>query len=205
MISQGQSVNKLKLVGNYSSRDSVRITRAYLSANLAVEHMYKAMNEIWTAERTSGQSKKLQRKLLWENDVDFMTWLGGSTNIGKARRKIKKMNSKFQRRFTLEVTKEDEGRCSRFVSAWAIPYGKVKIRLCRNFVNFGPHNQEKVIIHELAHEAGILFDRGVYRCGTAKSIAKSSRKNLAKRTPENYAWLAMSYLGVECRSRSRSR
>lgn len=201
IIAQGQLLHKLILKGDYTYQDSINITNAYLNASLAVEEMKTAMENIWTFNEVSGKSKKSQREERWKADKDFMTWLGNPSNIGKTHRKINKMYAKFQGKFILEVIKEDEGRCGRFISAWAMPYGKVKIRLCRNFLNFGPHNQEKVLIHELGHEAGLLFDRGVYRCGSALSVAANPKKNRATHRPENYAWLAMSYLGVECNSR----
>lgn len=201
IITYGQPLQKLILMGDYTYQDSIKITNAYLKAGVAVEEMYNAMENIWNFKEVSGKSKKAQREERWKADKEFMTWLGNPDNIGKAHRKINKMHVKFQSKFILEVIKEDEGRCGRFVSAWAIPYGKLKIRLCRNFLNFRPHNQEKVLIHELGHEAGLLFDRGVYRCGSALSVAANPKKNRATRRPENYAWLAMSYLGVECNSK----
>lgn len=204
LICTGQSIDNLKLQGDYSSEDSVNITLAYINARQAVERMDIAMSEIWDVESTGGESKKDIRKTRWANNTYFTTWLGTSAKMGKGRRTIRRMNSKFEGSFIMEVTKEDEGRCGRFVSAWAVPYGKVKIRLCRNFVNFGSNNQTKTLIHEIGHEAGLLFDRGVYHCGSAKSVVEKT-SNRAKRSPENYAWLAMSYLGVECKSRSRSR
>jgi hypothetical protein len=200
ITAQAQSVHNLLLKGSYSSVDSANVTRAYLNAILGVEQMNNAMNDIWSVDKSSEKSKDEQRKAKWKADPYFMTWLGEPSHMGKAQRKIKKIHSKFRSDFILEVVKDDVGKCGRFVSAWAVPYGKVKIRLCRNFINFGPRNQEKTIIHEIAHEAGLLFDRGVYRCASAKSVAANTKKNRAARRPENYAWLAMSYLGVECTS-----
>lgn len=201
ILSMSQARNHLILIGDYSYQDSIYITRSYISASNAINHMYSAMNDIWTVQDTAEKSKKIQREEQWKANEDFMMWLGEPNNMGKARRKINKIHSKFQGEFILEVVKEDEGRCGRFVSAWAVPYGKVKIRLCRNFVNFGPHNQAKTIIHEVGHEAGLLFDRGVYRCRSAISVAANTQKNRATSRPENYAWLAMSHLGMECNTR----
>ena len=201
LLSDAQSADNLILKGNYSYQDSLQVTNSYINAQIAVGHMYNAMNDIWRVEGTVEKSIKIQRKERWKEDEDFMRWLGEPTNMRKARRKIKKIHSKFQGKFILEVVKEDEGRCGRFVSAWAVPYGKVKIRLCRNFTNFGPQNQSKTVIHEIGHEAGLLFDRGVYHCRSAISVAANSKKNRATRRPENYAWLAMSYIGMECNTR----
>lgn len=199
-LANGQPTDKLVLKGNYSSQDSIDITNAYYNAKIAVEHMYDAMNAIWTVDHASSKSENEQRIEHWRADEDFMRWLGEPSNMGKTNRTIKKLHKKFQGKFMLEIVKEDEGRCGRFVSAWALPYGKVKIRLCRNFINFGPNNQAKTMIHELGHEVGLLFDRGVYRCRSAKSVAANTQKNRAQQRPENYAWLAMSYLGMECDS-----
>jgi len=201
LIALAQSTEKLVLKGDYSMKDSIAITTAYLTANTAVNEMYNAMSTIWHVDELSENSKKHQRAENWRANKDFMIWLGEPTHIHKAYKKIKKINSKFNKPFILEVIKNNEGRCGRFVSAWAVPYGKVKIRLCRNFVNFDTKNQSKTIIHELAHEAGLLFDRGVYRCGAAKSVAANKNKNRAAKRPENYAWLAMNYLGFGCVSR----
>ncbi len=199
--SWAQPVDNLILKGDYSYHDSINITKAYINASIGVSDMNNALDAIWQIDKISSKSKKQQREEKWRSDRDFMRWLGEPKHMNKARRKIVKMNAKFQDPFILKANKEDVGRCGRFVSAWTIPYGKVKIRLCRNFLNFSAHNQEKTIIHELGHEAGLLFDRGVYHCRPALSVASNSKKNRARHRPENYAWLAMSYLGVECNSR----
>ena len=198
MICHGQSIDKLILIGNYSSLDSSKVIEAYLNANRAVENMYNTMNSIWIVERKTEKSKKSQRIEKWENNETFMTWLGQPITIKLAHRKIRKIYSKFQKKIILEVTKDDDGRCNRWISAWAIPYGKVRIRLCRNFFNFSSHIRGKILIHELGHEAGMLFHRRIYGCRAAKFVASSNKNNQAKRSPENYAWLAMSYQGLRC-------
>ena len=200
VMSVAQSEKQLILKGDYSYQDSIKIAMAYGNAKLAVESMNDAITAIWNVDDSVGRSKKMHREERWKSNADFMTWLGEPFKMRKVRKKIKKIHSKFQRDFILEVVKEDEGRCGRFVSAWAVPYCKVKIRLCRNFTNFGPQNQSKTIIHEIGHEAGLLFDRGVYQCRSARSVAANANKHRATRRPENYAWLAMSYLGMECNS-----
>ncbi len=186
--------------GNYSYQDSVNITNAYLSARATVEEMYNAIEYIWMVNESTEKSIKSEREERWRADENFMAWLGDPIKIGKARRKIGKIHSKFQQEITLQVIKNDESRCGRFVSAWTVPCGKVK-RLYQNFVNFNTSHQAKTIIHELGHEAGLLFDRGVYRCRSAKSVAANTNKNRATRRPENYAWLAMSYLNYGCSAR----
>lgn len=198
---QAQNIELLKLKGDFSIEDSIRITNAYIQAGYGVELMHDAMQNIWDIASKKGKSSKELREENWKNDPSFMQWLGEPKHMRKARRKINGVYKKFQRKITFQVTREDVGRCGRFVSAWTVPYGKVKIRLCRNFVNFNAYNQEKTIIHELGHEAGLLFDRGVYHCRPALSVASNPKKNRARRRPENYAWLAMSYLGVECYAR----
>lgn len=200
VIAEGQTVDNVILKGNYTHNDSIHITKSYINSRNAVKHMYNAMNTIWTTENIAGNSKKTQREERWKANDDFMLWLGNPSNMRKARRKINKIHSKFQNKFILEMVNGDKGRCGRFVSAWSVPSGKVKIRLCQNFMNFGPQNQAKTIIHEIAHEAGLLFDRGVYRCKSAMSVAANTKNNRASRRPENYAWLAMSYVGMECNS-----
>jgi hypothetical protein len=98
----------------------------------------------------------------------------------------------------LEVRKENKGRCTGWISAWTIPFGKVRVRLCEDFFVYRTHLQEKILIHEAGHEAGLLFHRKIHGCRAAKRAANSSKSNTAKRSAENYAWLAMSYLGLEC-------
>ena len=199
--SYGQSIDKLTLQGNYTTKDSIEITHAYLNANQAVMHMKASMDLIWNATQDKGQTKTKARITQWKKDQQFVTWLGQPTKIGLVRRRINKINSKYKKHMTLEVTKENKGRCKGWISAWTIPYRRVKIRLCEDYLRYRTHLHEKTLIHELGHEAGLLLHRRIYGCWRALRAAESTTDNLAKRNPENYAWLAMSYLGLECRVR----
>lgn len=183
--------------GDYSKADSIRITEAYATAKKAVGHMYDAMNLIWEGSPGVDKNIKVQRQERWMNQEHFTTWLGQPEKIGLAYRRIKKIHSKFNKKVVLLTIKENKGKCRGWISAWAIPFGKVKIRLCEDFFIYRTHLQEKVLIHEMGHEAGILFHRRIHGCRVGKRAA-SSKKNVAKRSTENYAWLAMSYLGLEC-------
>jgi len=197
-ICQGQSLDKLVLKGNYSSQDSIQITQAYSNSNLAVDRMYKAMNSIWIIERQQGQSKKALRKELWENDDAFMTWLGKPEKIRLACRRIRKIHAKYEKKIILKVTKENKGRCKGWISAWTVPFGHVKIRLCDDYLKYRTHLHEKTLIHELGHEAGMFFHKRIHGCWRALRAAGSISNNVAKKSPENYAWLAMSYMGLAC-------
>jgi hypothetical protein len=196
--SYGQSIDKLILQGDYTSKDSVEITHAYINASQAVMSMAVSMDSIWNVSQTAGQTKTEARIEQWKKDQQFVTWLGQPEKIGLVRRRINKINAKYEKTITLEVTKENKGRCKGWISAWTIPFGRVKIRLCEDYLRYRTHLHEKTLIHELGHEAGMLMHRRIHGCWRALRAAESTTDNLAKRNPENYAWLAMSYLGLEC-------
>lgn len=196
MTCKGQSTGELRLKGNYSALDSIQITDSYYKAHDAVHQLLAVANSIWDVKPQAGQSKKTLRKDRWENEDAFVTWLGKAEKIRLVRRRIRKIHNKFRANLNLVVTREDKGKCNRWVGAWAIPFGKIKIILCENFFH-SVHLQEKIIVHELGHEAGILFHRGIHNCRAAKRAA-TAKNNVAKRSTENYAWLAVSYLGKDC-------
>ena len=191
-------VEKVKLAGIYSSRDSIQIVNAYLKANQAVDHMNNAMNSIWDVCKEEDSTKNDLRKLRWREEEAFMTWMGQPEKIRMTRRKIRKTSTRFERNITLVVSKENKGKCKGWISAWAIPFGKIRITLCEDFFVYRTHLQEKVLVHEIGHEAGMFFHHRIHGCRAARRAASSSKNNIAKRSPENYAWLAMSYLGLEC-------
>ena len=168
-----------------------------MNVSEAINEMHAAMNSVWNVQDESPRNKKEVRKEQWENEEAFGKWLGSSTKIGMARRRINKIHSKYQRNMILVVTKENKSRCKGWISAWTIPYGKVRIRLCDDFLKYRTHLHEKTLIHELGHEIGMPFHRKIHGCWAAERAARSA-KNVAKRSPENYAWLAMSYMGLEC-------
>lgn len=197
LTSHGQSTGRLILKGTYSKSDSTQITGSYYRAHETVHHLLDVMTEIWQVEPDFNQSKKDLRNEAWLKEEAFVTWLGKPERIGMVRRKIKRIHSKFKHNLILIATREDRGKCNRWTGAWAIPFGKIRIRLCENFFN-RPDLQEKIIVHELGHEAGILFHRNIHNCWVAKSTADSFKSMRAKRSTENYAWLAVSYLGKEC-------
>ena len=104
----------------------------------------------------------------------------------------------------LKITKENRGRCRGWISAWTIPFGKTNIRLCEDYFIYRTHLQEKILVHEMGHEAGLMFHRHIHGCRSALKAAEQDHNNLAKRSPENYAWLAMSYVGLTCNRRNQS-
>jgi hypothetical protein len=198
LCSSGQSINKLKIIGDYSTADSIQVTMAYMTAYESIKGMHLAMDEIWYATPKPGQSKKSARIEKWESNRNFSKWLGNSDQFGRAHRTINRIHSKFTKRITLEVTKENKGKCKGWIGAWTIPYGNVKIRLCEEYFIYGGQLKEKILVHEMGHEAGLLFHHRIHYCYAAQRAAKQTQHNIAKKNPENYAWLAMSYLGITC-------
>ncbi len=197
----GQGKEQLVLQGDYSSSDSIQIVEAYAKASLAVERMRAGMDEIWRVEEDFPESKQKVREKRWRNDPAFTEWLGLPSNLRTVRRRINRIDAKFGKRLILEVKKNNKGRCTGWISAWTIPFGKVKIRLCEDYFVYRTHLSEKVLIHEMGHEIGILFHRKVHGCRAARRAAKSNEGKVAKKSTENYAWLAVSYLGISCSSR----
>lgn len=193
-----QTLDNLTIKGDYTVEDSVNITEAFLNAYQAVVDMHAAVEEIWRVKGNADLSKRDMRHKLWLEDSAFVEWLGQPNKVGMVHRRIDRMQSKFGKRFILEVTKENKGRCHGWISAWTIPYGKVRIRLCEDYFRYRTHLQEKILIHELGHEVGMLFHRKVHGCWAARRAAASRNNHIVKRSPENYAWLAMHYFGMEC-------
>lgn len=194
----GQSIDRLKINGKYSYNDSVTVVTAFQTAQEAVALMYEAIESIWYVAPEDWAHREALRKKRWEEDEHFVTWLGSSEKMKMARRRILRIRKRMSRKVTLHVTKQNRGRCRGWISAWTIPYGKVRITLCEDFFIYRTHLQEKVLIHEMGHEAGMPFHRHIHGCRTAKRAAISNPNHVAKRSPENYAWLAMSFLGLKC-------
>ena len=192
-----QKRGHLVLQGNFSKEDSVHIVSSYVQARNAVAQMYTAMLAIRDATPGQGETKKSIRAGQWINDEAFTKWLGRPENMRLVFRNIRKIHHKFDSKFIFEVVKVDEGRCNRFVGAWAVPYGRMKIRLCRNFLNMPVDHGAKILIHEVGHETGILFHQDLFSC-RAVLRAAASHDMKARRSPETYAWLAMSYEGLDC-------
>ncbi|MEQ9403946.1 MAG: hypothetical protein RIM99_10190 [Cyclobacteriaceae bacterium] len=197
-LSLGQSAKKLTIKGDYTLSDSVQMVSSYLLAKEAVEKMNMAMQAVWSVENEPGKSKRELRKEQW--DASFSEWLGKPKRMGVVNRTINRIHSKFDKEVILEVTKENKGKCRGWISAWTIPFGKVRIRLCEDFFVYRTHLQEKVLVHEMGHEAGLLFHRRIHGCRAARRAA-ASNNGAARRSTENYAWLAMSYVGLNCSGR----
>ncbi|MFY0652236.1 MAG: hypothetical protein JXQ96_09395 [Cyclobacteriaceae bacterium] len=194
----GQSIDKLRMSGDYSHIDSMQIVDAYFNSHLAVNRMYDEMNLMWNVVEEDRRDKRKIRQKRWSENETFQTWLGSSDKMKLAYRRIKKIHSKYEKRIFLSVSKDNKGRCKGWISAWTLPYGKAKIRLCDNYLKYRTHLHEKILIHEMGHEVGMLFHRKIHGCWRAQQAAHSGTRNVAKRNPENYAWLAVSYLGHSC-------
>ena len=189
---RAQSLHPLSIKGDYTANDSIQIVEAYIQAKKAANFMYEDMLAI---KRAENQEQK------WNENFAFKQWLGNAERSSASFRRIKRIHSKFaKRKITLIVTKKNKGRCKGWISAWALPYGKVQIRLCEDFFMYRTHLQEKVLVHEVGHETGLLSHHKIHGCRAALRAATND-SNIAKRSTENYAWLAMSYLGKDCSSR----
>lgn len=194
-----QSNQKIILKGTYTPDDSIQVVKSYLKAKLAVTQLNDAMNDIWNIDADPNE-RKLKRQESWNLDPRFEKWLGTSDNLGAVNRRINRINAKFNKTVTFKIIKENKGRCIGWISAWTLPFGKVNIRLCEDFFIYRTHLQEKIVIHEMGHEAGMLSHHRIHGCRSALRAAGALRKNKAIKSPENYAWLAMSYLGLGCRN-----
>ncbi len=190
--SQLPEKEQVKLAGQYTIWDSTQIIIAHQKAKSAVEQMNQAIEKICEPK------EKKTRKERWANDPSFIKWLGQPERINKVRRRINNIHTKFQKQMVIEVTRENKGKCKGWISAWTIPFGNIKIRLCEDFFIYRTHLQEKVLVHEMGHETGILFHRRIHGCVAARKAALTNKGRVAKKSTENYAWLAMSYLGLEC-------
>lgn len=197
----GQTLDNVVLRGSYSPADSLQLLEAYSKAFLAVQRMHEGIDAIWEVKGKDAKSRKELRSEKWREDAAFMEWLGQPGRIAQVRRRIAKIHSKFEKKLILEVKKENKGRCTGWISAWTIPFGKVKIRLCEDFFIYRTHLQEKVLVHEMGHEVGLLFHRKIHGCRAARRAANLTDSSIAKKSPENYAWLAVSFLGISCSPR----
>lgn len=197
--SHSQSLENLLIKGEYTKTDSIQIVKAYLLAKEAVEQMNQAMIAIRDVEISSSRpSISNLRKEAWTKNDAFNQWLGSPDKMKKSFRRIKKIHSKFEKKVILQVTKKNKGRCKGWISAWTLPHGKIKIRLCEDFFMYRTHLQEKVLVHEIGHESGLLSHHKIHGCRAALRAADIPHSSLAKRSTENYAWLAMSYLDLAC-------
>ena len=200
MVGYGQPPKRIALQGDFTREDSAHVVRSYIQAQKAVDQMYIAMRSIWDVSPQPGKSTMTLRAERWRKDGTFMQWLGEPARMRLVARNIRKIHRKFDKKFILEVVKVDEGRCNRWTGAWAVPHGRVKIRLCLNFLNTRIDMSSKFLIHEVGHETGLFFHQDLFRCHDVLQAA-ASQSDDAKRSPETYAWLAMSYVGLECNSR----
>jgi len=188
----GAENGDIRVKGDYNREDSISLSRALDRAKKGVEMMYLDMLKI----RSSNPKDRIQA---WQENARFRFWLGQSHKMDKAFRVISKIHTKLQRnKVVFLVKKKNKGRCKGWISAWTIPWGPVKIRLCEDFFLYRTHLQEKVIVHEMGHEVGLLSHHKIHGCNSARKAARFSKKNTAKKSVENYAWLAMSYLNVNC-------
>ena len=198
-VGYGQNKAQLTLSGEYSRTDSIQATKAYLNARLAVSSMQAAMDEIWQVSNTGvNQSRKEIRRTKWNETARFVTWMGAPDHMRMVKRKINRLFNKFNKNVSLVVTKQNKGRCRGWISAWAIPHGNVRIVLCEDYFIYRTYLQDKILIHEMGHEIGMFSHLRIHGCRAARRAAASRRSVHAKKSPENYAWLAMSFLGLNC-------
>ena len=178
-----------RLNGNYTSQDSLDLLQAYTDARLAVDSLNEQMQLIWNSESLEAS------EAAWNQNTQFTKWLGSPKNMVKAKRVIKRIDAKFNKRMTLVVKRQNRGRCKGWISAWTLPFGPVRIRFCDDYFLYRTNLQAKTFVHELGHEAGLIFHRRIHGFRSALRAA-STHDSVAKKSPENYAWLAMSYLDM---------
>ena len=184
LYAQSQSVSRLRIKGQYDESDSLVVARAYSTAQEAVELMYEEMEHIWYVAPENWADRNAIREQKWRDSDHFVTWLGAAEQIKRARKRILRIRKRLSREVTLHITKQNRGRCKGWISAWTIPYGAVRITLCEDFFIYRTHLQDKVIVHEIGHEAGMPFHRHIHGCRAARRAALSDQKNIAKRSPE---------------------
>ena len=183
--------SRVELSGAYTREDSIALMEAFDKAMTAVDMLNREIEEIASLPSS-------ERETAWNRSAHLGYWLGSHEKMKKAFKIIRRIHKRFQGKVEFKIKKENKGRCKGWISAWTIPYGKSKIRLCEDFFLYRTHLQEKVIVHEMGHEAGLPFHHRIHGCRSARRAAGITRRNLAKRSPENYAWLAMSFLGKSC-------
>ena len=198
MLSFGQTHELLVIEGEYTPEEAAQIEEAYSNAYEAVQQMYEDMEYIWHIEPGKAKRPKEERERLWNENPSFTQWLGDTKKMGKAHRMIRRIRGKFVKRMTFKVNKKNKGRCKGWIGAWTLPYGKIRVVLCDVFFRFERNRQEKIIVHEIGHEAGMLSHHRIHYCWAALRAAAEPNRRAAKKSPENYAWLAMSYLGRDC-------
>ncbi len=192
-MASSKAQNLVTIEGNYTMADSLVIMESFQIARDAVELMYADMRVMW--EVAGGPSKYI-REQRWLQNERFMRWLGAPLRIKKSKKIIARLQKKFNRKVTFKVVKDNRGRCRGWISAWTIPFGKVRIRLCEDYFIYRTYLQEKVMIHEMGHEVGMMFHYHIHGFRAARRAAEH-RKNIAKKSVENYAWLAMSYTDLD--------
>lgn len=188
--SKAQEPN-FRLKGDYTTQDSLDLLQAYADARMAVDSLKEAMLRIWNSEGREA------RELAWNQNTQFRRWLGSPEKMGKAMRVIRRIDAKFKKQMTMIVSRKNRGRCKGWISAWTLPFGAVRVRFCDDYFLYRTHLQAKTLVHEMGHEAGLVLHRRIHGCRSALRAA-STHESMAKRSPENYAWLAMSYLDLDC-------
>lgn len=190
--SDAQNPN-FRLKGDYTTQDSLDLLQAYIDARIAVDSLKETMQQIWNAEGPNQEA----RESAWNENARFTRWLGSPKAMGKARRVIRRIDSKFNKQMTFVVVRKNRGRCKGWISAWTLPFGAVRMRFCDDYFLYRTHLQAKTFVHELGHETGLMLHRRIHGCRSALRAA-STHDSVAKKSPENYAWLAMSYLDLDC-------
>lgn len=179
------------LSGDYTAKDSIAVMEAFEKARRAVSMVNSEIQSI-------ADLPKEERVAAWNRSAHLGYWLGSHQKMKKCFRIVERIHRRFQGKVEFKIKKENRGRCKGWISAWTIPYGKSKIRLCEDFFLYRTHLQEKVLVHEMGHEAGLPFHHRIHGCRSARRAAGITRRNVAKRSPENYAWLAMSFMAMSC-------
>lgn len=179
--------SEIKIVDNFGY-SSDKITEVISNLEIGCECIERAFEHI-SGIANEGLSK-------WNSEEEIIIWLGKATSalhMKNAEKRLKKMNKVCKRKIKIVLNKEKKGGlCKGSRHAWAIPKGKVVLHLCPQFTYKSNKYQSKILIHEIAHESGILFHKKVFWRSAALDMAKNNSK-LALKNPENFAFYIMSY------------
>ncbi len=181
------SQNEIRVIDNFGYSPE-KISEVKDNLKLGCDCIEKAFEHIVSISN-NGLAK-------WNSDEDIVMWLGKASAIShmrKARQRLKKMNKTCHKKIRIVFNKEKKGGlCKGSRHAWAIPKGKIVLHLCPQFTYKSNKFQSKILIHELAHESGILFHKKVYWRRAALEVAKNQPKRALK-NPENFAFYIMSF------------
>jgi Lysine-specific metallo-endopeptidase len=195
-LAQNGSSFIIKNKAGYSNQDINMVVGA---AERGIEALNITLHEIENIWDVNGNGSELwdQRMKNWNDRDFFREWLGQATSRKQIRLAYKRLHkiikvSNRKRIFLVFQAPEKTFNCKWSKHAWTVPFGRVSIHFCPQFMFLSARHQSKAFVHEIGHESGILFHRKVYWRNAALRTARE-RPMKALRNPENYAYLVMEY------------